>query len=735
MMLNHNNLIIFLFVFCFLSSPQVNSQTITSLQDSIAFKNFDGSLYRGSSFNYMAVENEDGILFIGNENGLLEFDGASWQLHYSDNFSPVTNIKIVGDKIYTVGTDEIGYFQRDFNGVMKYTSIREKSDITDVMRLFHFINVLDGKIYFNSYKHFVFWDGELLKQINVVDAHSFKVGNQIVISTYGKGLAVLQDDTLHYVNTDFKFHNDAAFNILKNSEDDWIIFTSESGFYKLDTVDFSTTQWESEANEYFTKGDKFLYDIKVLRDSLFIASTYSNGITIFNEDGKILQHVDEKNGLSTKYNNIPLVDRRGNVWLANDMGLDYIKWINPDEKFSFKPQTVISRIKSNDSTVYIKKTDQKIEFTGEPIKSISFLFATPSFITEDLEYSYFLEGFDDDWADWNTDVRKEYTNLPGGTFTFRVKARHIHLNHLNIEPFQITVSLPTPWYLNVWNYFLIAIALSGLVFLVIKYRTRKLTRINKKLESMVEQRTHEFVVQQEQLKFANEELKTLNEELDNFVYRSSHDLVAPLKSLRGLIQVAQIDTKEESRTNYFRLMNTSINKLEDFIKSIMDFSTNSKKPIELKEINLDMIIDGIVDDIKYYEKADKIRLIRLYDSDFTITTDAKRLHIVLSNLVTNAVKYHNYHQEDELYIKVSAQKMENYYQIYIEDNGQGIPEEHHEKIFNMFFRAHQGVEGSGLGLYIVVDTLNMLAGKISFTSKVRQGTKFKITLPIPQAFN
>ncbi len=249
---------------------------------------------------------------------------------------------------------------------------------------------------------------------------------------------------------------------------------------------------------------------------------------------------------------------------------------------------------------------------------------------------------------------------------------------------------------------------------------------------MVQERTNELVAQQEQLKFANDELKTLNDELDNFVYRSSHDLVAPLKSLRGLIQVAQIDTSEDNRSNYFKLMNTSINKLEEFIRSIMDFSTNSKKPIEFKEIGLDVLLDSIVDDIKYYEKADKIRLIRHYDSDFKVITDPKRLHIILSNLITNAVKYHNYYQEEELYIKVSAQKIDNQYQINVEDNGQGIPEEHHEKIFNMFFRAHQGIEGSGLGLYIVVDTLNMLAGKISFTSKVRKGTNFKILLPVPQ---
>ncbi len=343
MLSSHNKyFIILLFVFCFFLNPQANSQNSIIYKDSINIKNFDGSLYRGSSFNYVVVENEEGILFIGNENGLLEFDGASWQLHQSDNFSPVTNIEIVGDKIYTVGTDEIGYFQRVANGEMKYTSIRDKSSITDVMRLFYFINEVEGKIYFNSYEHFLVWDGELLKEIKVGESHSFKIGNQLLISIFGKGLAIPDGDTVRYVNTDFKFKNDAAFAMEQNSKGEWLIFTSESGFFKLDTTDYSTTPWEGEINDYFLQKDKYLFDAKPLRDSLFIASSFTQGVLIFNEAGKILHQYDEKSGLSTKYNNLPMFDRRGNVWLANELGLDYMKWFNPEEVFSFNPKTIPS---------------------------------------------------------------------------------------------------------------------------------------------------------------------------------------------------------------------------------------------------------------------------------------------------------------------------------------------------------------------------------------------------------
>ncbi|PTB97947.1 hypothetical protein C9994_00550 [Marivirga lumbricoides] len=701
--------------------------------DSIAFQNFDGALYRASSYNYKVAEDKDGIIYIGNENGLLEFDGASWLLHQTNNFTPVSNFKIVGDKIYTVGNDEIGYFQRNSFGKMQYYSLRNRFDSEKEIRDVWYIEELDGKVYFNSYARTLVWDGEVLRAINLKDCHLFKVGGQLIFSAIDKGILVPYGDTVKYINSTFRFPNDAAYDIVKDSKSRWTIFTSESGIYRLDTTNFNTSLWKSEINDYFLRRDRALLAVRHFHDSLFLATSWENGIIIFNEQGEILKEFGTNSSLNTPYYNIPVVDRRGNIWLANALGMNYMKWIRNTEKLDFKPRTLLRYLTVEDSTFYVRRNDDFIDFSqsGEEVRSISFHFATPSFITQELEYSYYLEGFDKDWSPWNSETKKEYTNLNGGEFTFRVKARHLYLKDLEIEPFILTINTPTPWYLNKWNYLILSVLFVGLILVFIRFRTQKLSARNKKLELMVEQRTSELLTQQEQLKLTNDELKTINIELDNFVYRSSHDLIAPLKSLRGLIQIAQNENDAELRMRYFGLMNTSVNKLEDFIKSIMDFSTNSKKPIEYQSIKLDDLLDSIVHDIKYYDNSEKVKLIRMYDSDFEICTDVKRLHIILSNLVTNAVKYHNFHQDAEPYIKISAVKNTEYYEIHVEDNGLGIPEEFHSKIFDMFFRAHQGSQGSGLGLYIVIDTLNILNGKISFTSKLRKGTIFKIQLPLP----
>jgi len=98
--------------------------------------------------------------------------------------------------------------------------------------------------------------------------------------------------------------------------------------------------------------------------------------------------------------------------------------------------------------------------------------------------------------------------------------------------------------------------------------------------------------------------------------------------------------------------------------------------------------------------------------------------------MSKLLKYHDFKKDEPPYIKVSAKIIDNSYIIEVEDNGSGIPDEYQTKIFDMFFRAHQGIEGSGLGLYIVVDTLNVLKGKIDFTSKTRKGTTFRVQLPV-----
>ncbi|WKV13515.1 sensor histidine kinase [Marivirga harenae] len=716
------------------SSALAVKKSATQLTDSILFHNFDGSNYRASSFNNMAVTDEDGIVYFGNENGLLEFDGTHWQLYKTPNFTPVTYLKIIEDKIYTFGNEDLGYFQRSSSGNLIYHSLNDKRPDDKEIPFVWNILQKNGSTYFSLDSSLLKWDGEILSRINLgASITSYKVKDDILISIYGKdqgGLALLEDDTIAYVNQEFRFEDDYVWEVLEQEEDNWLFFTSENGVYKYNAETYETTPFESEISNFYKADSTFLYWADKISDSLYITSSWENGMQLFDSGGRILKKLTTRNGLFSNFISHPEIDRRHNLWVTSGLGIQYLEFYKPKEELDFQPLAKIRYIRVGDSTLYVRDSSHRMEFNLADFKSVDFYFSAPGFFEKDLQFSYYLEGFDEEWSEWTTNSRKEYTNLPGGEYTIHLKAKHSTLDHLQFAPFHFDLIIPKPWYRYTISYVVFILIIGLLIVGFIRFRTHRLSVLNKKLEETVKERTAELRSQKERLKEANEELKTINNELDNFVYRSSHDLVAPLKSLRGLISVAGMSNNPDQIKDYFQLMNISINKLEEFIRSIMDFSTNTKKPLEIREIRMDVVIDSIVEDLKFYENAEKVELIRAYDSEFKIKTDAKRLNIVLSNLVTNALKYHDFKKDEPPYIKVSAKVENNSYLIEVEDNGSGIPEEYQGKIFNMFFRAHQGIEGSGLGLYIVRDTLNVLKGTVDFTSKVRKGTTFKVVLPV-----
>ena len=375
----------------------------------------------------------------------------------------------------------------------------------------------------------------------------------------------------------------------------------------------------------------------------------------------------------------------------------------------------------------ITKVSTKFD-VDNALRSLEFHFATPGYDKSDLQYAYYLKGYDPTFSEWKSDIKKEYTNLDGGEYSFEVKALLPDGTETAVESYAFTI--PTPWYKNKLYYALgiVVIGLASIAFY--RYRTARLKHLNRRLETIIHNRTKELILQREQLKEANEELIVANTELDNFVYRSSHDLVAPLKSLKGLINLAQLEDPDENQKQYLKMMNTSVAKLEDFIKSIMEYSTNAKREVASEDVDFDAVIGSICDDLKYYDNANRVELIKEYPTDLVIKSDEKRLKIVLSNLITNCIKYHNYDQSEPIVKVVVTQDHEKgTTQIEVVDNGMGIDQEHLDKIFDMFFRAsNDKAEGSGLGLYIVKDTVGKLGGHIAVSSHLGEGTTFTLTL-------
>ncbi len=246
--------------------------------------------------------------------------------------------------------------------------------------------------------------------------------------------------------------------------------------------------------------------------------------------------------------------------------------------------------------------------------------------------------------------------------------------------------------------------------------------------------------QEEELKAINENLRTKQEEtnhtlaelsdrnfeLDQLIYRTSHDIRSPLTSILGLVNVMRYEEIPEHLLIYIDKIEQSIKKLDNFTNSMLNFGKNQRVERKTEPINFEAIIQKCWDDFQYmpnFQRLDKKIHIDSDGSEFS--SDIFRMEIVFANIISNAIKYQNTSVEHsflDIFIEIKNQKAT----IQFNDNGIGIKKEYLNKIFDMFFRATDASEGSGLGLYIVKQTIEKLGGAIKIESEYKKGTKFMI---------
>jgi PAS domain S-box-containing protein len=227
-------------------------------------------------------------------------------------------------------------------------------------------------------------------------------------------------------------------------------------------------------------------------------------------------------------------------------------------------------------------------------------------------------------------------------------------------------------------------------------------------------------------KSAEDELVKTNFELDSFVYRSSHDLKAPLRSVLGLVSLMRMDKSEENLTDCVERMEKTINRLDLFISDLTNYSRNARLEIQKQDIDLEGLIYNTLDNLKYLDPLKKISVDLKIDKRASFFSDKHRIEVVLQNILSNSIKYQK-SSSSKPFIKVIGRITDHSAQIEIRDNGIGIKKEYQNGIFNMFYRATERSEGSGLGLYIVKQAVDKLQGNVTFESEEDKGTTFKIT--------
>lgn len=387
---------------------------------------------------------------------------------------------------------------------------------------------------------------------------------------------------------------------------------------------------------------------------------------------------------------------KGEVWVPTIEGAVVI---HPDRMIqnSTPPPVYITHLTTdkegftNDTTITIKPGNLRytFSFTGLSLTSPS-----------KNKFKYKLDGFDADWK--MSDSRQvDYTNLRPGNYTFRVIASN-NDGVWNQQGASLSFSVQPFIYQRPIFYILIILVVLISLFAFYKWRINDIEK-------------------------HNGELKKINSELDKFVYSASHDLRAPLASVLGLVSIARQDDKKNYET-YLTMIEKSIQRLDGFINDIINFSRNARLEIVKEEIHFETVIHEVMDHLKYMDETNRILRIVTVTGHPYFHTDLRRLKIILSNLIGNAIKYHTQREVNsfiEIKVECDAQKAV----IRIIDNGQGIAENHLASIFKMFYRANENSKGSGLGLYIVKETVEKIEGVITVTSTLGVGSEFTVTLP------
>ncbi|MFT6037201.1 MAG: signal transduction histidine kinase, partial [Marivirga sp.] len=343
-------------------------------------------------------------------------------------------------------------------------------------------------------------------------------------------------------------------------------------------------------------------------------------------------------------------------------------------------------------------------------------FATPGFDNYELLYNIYLEGADETWIGWEERKSAIYAGLEAGSYTFYVKSKR--LDGIEISEAALYFEIINPWYQHslarVIAIMIVLVVVVLVYFLINRFRN-SLADTSKELD-----------VKRKLLNKTSKELEVTHNELDQFVYRASHDLVAPLKSVRGLINLAKHEPTSKVVEEYHHLMEVSILKLEEFIKNIMEYSVNSNLKLTYEMVELERFTSELLNDIQFYPGFSEIEVKTTFDVK-ELYSDRRRLHIILSNYITNAIKYHDFARKPE--IIVSSEEVDSGVLIKVIDNGPGIETEHLDKVFDMFYRARQDSKGSGLGLYIVKESAEIIGAKVWIESKWRQGTAAFLLIP------
>ena len=291
--------------------------------------NFSPELYGAENQNWSVSQSDENYIYVANNSGLLEYNGAKWKLYSSPNNTIVRSVAVINSKIYTGSYMEFGYWERNNYGELKYTSLSKKIE-DSLFEDEQFWNIVEFEkwILFQSLNQ-IFIYNTIDDSFKIITSKTnlskvFLVENTIYFQSVNDGIYKIENGNEVLVSSHSMFKQNLLVNIF--FIDNKVLFqTQEKGIFYLENE--KLIKWDIPANSVIDF--ESVYSSKRLKNGNIIIGTISNGIFEIDENGNILQQINQENGLGSNTVLTVFEDIENNIWLGLDYGISIINLNSP----------------------------------------------------------------------------------------------------------------------------------------------------------------------------------------------------------------------------------------------------------------------------------------------------------------------------------------------------------------------------------------------------------------------
>ena len=303
-------------------------------QEISPIQNYTPKTYGAENQNWGISQGLQKQLYFANNEGLLEFNGAGWQLYKPPNNSIMRSVKVIDSLVFTGCHMEFGFWKKDAFGKLNYTSISNKLK-TPMLEDEEFWGIIDYEkwVLFQSLKRIYIYDTEQ-ETFKIIDSESvlekiFKVENTIYYQKINDGLYKIENGEEVLVSQEMPLRNNIIVDIYR-IEETLILATRQDGFYVLQGK--TLEKWRPKSESTLSKTT--IYSSKQLSDGSIVIGTISNGIFHLNKEGRILQHINQEKGLNNNTVLSIYEDKDQNIWLGLDNGISVLNFNSPFKAFN-----------------------------------------------------------------------------------------------------------------------------------------------------------------------------------------------------------------------------------------------------------------------------------------------------------------------------------------------------------------------------------------------------------------